>query len=677
MTNRFDFSVSPGTVYIVGAGPGAPDLIAVRGRDIIAQADLILYADSLVEASVAELARKPDARIVASSGLHLGEIMDLMVETAQNGGVVARIHSGDPALYGATHEQMAHLEDHGIPYEIVPGITAAFAAAALLKTELTVPDVVQTIILTRTAGRTTMPAGEDLRTLAASGASLAIYLSVTRTRHVVDDLLASGAYDETTPVAVLHKVTWPDESWVTGVLGDIAEKVRQAKYTKHALILVSPALDPALKGDERRTSSHLYDASYTHRFRRAADTDRTKERQEAAQQDPSIVAGEKHLKNADSRVDEVPRGTGVLAVTRRGSQLASQLSVELDAGSLVPEKFGTHSGNGSGEKEAWHGTYAGSVLNAVQSAWSRYERLVLIMPTGIAVRAIGPLLTHKTVDPCVICLDEQGRSVIPLLGGHQAGANRLAEKIAHITGGHAAITTASDLQDKPALDLLGKEIGWTIAPQSALTHASAVLVNDEMVGVVVDLAAGENGQVNKLADQICQQAENLSLLENLDELDLDTFAAGIIISDRKLSAHHQHLLAKSVLYRPQTLVAGMGCRRGVDEEELQEALLTTLSDANLVPESLSTLATVDLKADEAGLQTLAHRMGLPLKIVESDELRALNPTDFSPSAAQEKLGLPGVAEPCAQLVSQGRLVVSKQAFERCTVAVAGVVGNSS
>ncbi|MBI1878438.1 MAG: precorrin-4 C(11)-methyltransferase, partial [Chloroflexi bacterium] len=130
---------SPGTVYFIGAGPGAPDLITVRGRDIIAQADLILYADSLVEESVAGLARRPDARIVGSSGLHLEQILALMVETAQGGGVVARIHSGDPALYGATHEQMAHLKDHAIPYEVVPGVTAAFAAAARLKVELTIP----------------------------------------------------------------------------------------------------------------------------------------------------------------------------------------------------------------------------------------------------------------------------------------------------------------------------------------------------------------------------------------------------------------------------------------------------------------------------------------------------------------------------------------------------------
>src|SRR5262245_27884697 len=235
MTQRF--SPKPGTIYFIGAGPGAPDLITVRAQEIIAQADLILYADSLVEESVAALGRKPEVKIVPSSGLHLEQILSLIVEIAQAGGIVARVHSGDPALYGATHEQMAYLEDYQIPYEVVPGVTAAFAVAAHFKTELTVPDVVQTIILTRTAGRTTMPEGEALRTLAAPGASLAIYLSISRIRQVVDELLAGGGYSPETPVVVAHKATWPDESYATGTLADIVEKVKEAGYTKHALIL--------------------------------------------------------------------------------------------------------------------------------------------------------------------------------------------------------------------------------------------------------------------------------------------------------------------------------------------------------------------------------------------------------------------------------------------------------
>jgi precorrin-4/cobalt-precorrin-4 C11-methyltransferase len=262
------YVVSPGTVYFVGAGPGAPDLITVRGRDIIAQADLVLYADSLVEEEVAQLAQKPSARLLGSSGMHLEQVIGLMVEAARSGHVIARVHSGDPSLYGAVHEQLGTLDDHGVPYEIVPGVTAAFALAARLNVELTVPDLVQTIILTRAAGRVPMPPAEQLVSLAAHGASLAIYLGVTRLRRVVDELLTGGAYTPETPVVVAHRVSWPDESIVVGTLATIVAQVKAAGYTRQALILVSPALDPALKGAARRTSSHLYDKTYTHRFRR-------------------------------------------------------------------------------------------------------------------------------------------------------------------------------------------------------------------------------------------------------------------------------------------------------------------------------------------------------------------------------------------------------------------------
>lgn len=674
MTN-FSYTPQSGTVYFIGAGPGAPDLITVRGRDIIAQADLILYADSLVEESVAGLARKPEARIVGSSGLHLEQILALMVETAQTGGVVARIHSGDPALYGATHEQMAYLEDHAVPYEVVPGVTAAFAAAARLKVELTIPDLVQTIILTRTAGRTTMPAGEDLRALAAPGASLAIYLSISRIRHVVDDLLAGGGYRPETPVAVFHKVTWPDESYLVGTLADIAEKVRAAGFTKHALILVSPALEASLKGSERRTSSHLYDKSYTHRFRKAEDFQRGKERREAQSLPAGLVAGEKHLGSRLTRSETV-----VIAVTRRGSELAARLAGELKADLKIPVKHSGFLVSDFGLKEQSKienlavGTqakskiaYPDSALAEVRRCWPRYGQLILVMPTGVAVRAIAPLLGHKASDPAVVCLDEAGQSVIPLLGGHQAGANDLVRRIAEITGGYAAITTASDVQGKPALDLLGQAEGWRIDPASALTHASASLVNDEAVGVYLDPA------LTALRSQLLEglgQTDTITFVETLDELDVDAYAAGLIVSHRLLSDHHRHLLGKSVLYRPPVLIAGLGCKRGVPASELREALETTLSEAGLALESLTMLATVDLKADEVGLQEVAAALGVPLQIVESARLAQLEPAGFSPSAAQEKFDLPGVAEPCAMLVAGGELLVPKRSFARCTVAVA-------
>ena len=299
------------------------------------------------------------------------------------------------------------------------------------------------------------------------------------------------------------------------------------------------------------------------------------------------------------------------------------------------------------------------------------------MPTGVAVRAISPLLGHKSSDPAVVCLDEAGQSVIPLLGGHQAGANDLSRQIANLTGGHAAITTASDVQGKPALDTPpypplkrgGSKGEVNIASGSALTYASACLVNDDPIGFYVDPALPT---LHQLVTRWLSSAGNITLVNSLDDLDLDAYAAGLIFTHRAISPHHLHLLSKSVLYRPAVLVAGLGCKRGVPVDELRNALNTTFQDADLSLESLAQLATVDLKADEPSLRELAVELNVPLKIIRSADLKKLEPASFSPSAAHEKFDLPGVAEPCAVLAAgaNGEIIVPKRAFKSCTVAVA-------
>ncbi|MCX6047819.1 MAG: precorrin-4 C(11)-methyltransferase [Chloroflexi bacterium] len=246
-------------LYFIGAGPGAPDLITLRGQQLIARADLILYADSLVMAEIVQWA-KPGAQIVPTADLHLDQIMPLMIDAAQQGKLVARVHSGDPALYGAIHEQMVRLREREIAYAIVPGVSAVFAAAAALGVELTIPELTQTVICTRISGRaSSVPEREELAGLAAHGASLALFLSITKARQVQETLLTG--YAPETPVAVLHRISWPDEQIVQCTLDKLAETVRQAGFTRQALILISPAL---AAGDVR---SKLYTANYRHRFR--------------------------------------------------------------------------------------------------------------------------------------------------------------------------------------------------------------------------------------------------------------------------------------------------------------------------------------------------------------------------------------------------------------------------
>ncbi len=248
------------TVHFIGAGPGAPDLITIRGRDLIARAPVVLYAGSLVPKEVVACAPE-GARVIDTAPLTLDEIM-AEIETAHGSGKdVARVHSGDPSLYGAIGEQIRRLEALGIDYTITPGVPAFAAAAAALGRELTLPEVSQTVILTRTAMKASaMPEGEELAKLGASGATLAVHLSVRNLRRVVEDL--TPHYGADCPVAVVYRASWPDQVIVRGTLADIRGKVRAAKITRTALILVGRVLDNADFSD-----SKLYAPDHVHVLR--------------------------------------------------------------------------------------------------------------------------------------------------------------------------------------------------------------------------------------------------------------------------------------------------------------------------------------------------------------------------------------------------------------------------
>lgn len=248
------------TVHFIGAGPGAPDLITVRGLKLIQAAPVVLYAGSLVpEAVIAEA--PSDALILDTAPMHLDQIIDEMQKAHADGKDVARVHSGDPSLYGAVAEQMRKLDALGIDYEVTPGVSAYAATSAALKKELTLPDVAQTVILTRTAVRSSsMPNGEDLDTLGKTGATLAIHLSVNNLAHVQRTLIPH--YGEDCPVVVAYRVSWPDEMFIYGTLGDIREKVKASGVTRTALIMVGRVL-----GTDNFDDSRLYAADHHHVLR--------------------------------------------------------------------------------------------------------------------------------------------------------------------------------------------------------------------------------------------------------------------------------------------------------------------------------------------------------------------------------------------------------------------------
>ena len=254
-----DQSPTRGKVYFIGAGPGAPDLITLRGAEIIRSAACIIYAGSLVNVALFERCQAP---LHDSSTLHLDQIVELMVTTCRNGGDVARVHTGDPSLYGAIKEQMVRLDEEGIGWEIVPGVTSAFGVAAALGVELTMPEVTQSLIVTRRGGRTPVPELESLPRLASHQATLMIYLSVTMIDEVVDELL-QGGYQKSTPVAVVMRASWPDQKVVRGSLADIGEKVKQARITKTAIICVGRVFGES----PFKKASKLYDKQFSHSLR--------------------------------------------------------------------------------------------------------------------------------------------------------------------------------------------------------------------------------------------------------------------------------------------------------------------------------------------------------------------------------------------------------------------------
>ncbi|MGQ9920674.1 MAG: precorrin-4 C(11)-methyltransferase [Desulfobacca sp.] len=254
MTERFP-------ILFVGAGPGDPELITVKGQRALAQADLILYTGSLVPEALLTHAR-PGVMRVDTASLDLEDIVRRLIAGYEAGQRVVRLHTGDPSLYSAIQEQIALLRQAQVPYQVIPGVTAGAAAAAALGQELTIPGITQTVIYTRMAGRTPVPAAESLESLASHGATLVIYLS----SHLLEQLVASliPQYGPETPAVVVYRASWPDEMIIRGTLATIAQQVQAAGIRRQALILVGRALAPA---EGQATRSKLYDAAFSHGYR--------------------------------------------------------------------------------------------------------------------------------------------------------------------------------------------------------------------------------------------------------------------------------------------------------------------------------------------------------------------------------------------------------------------------
>ena len=402
-------------VHFVGAGPGAPDLITLRGAELLKSADVVIYAGSLVNPKLLALC-KDGCVICNSATMTLDEVLSAMLDAEAARKNTVRLHTGDPSLYGAMREQMDALSERGIPYDVTPGVSSLFGAAAALGAEFTLPGVSQSLIVTRLAGRTDVPERERLRELARHGASMAIFLSAGLLRGVQSELLAGGLGADT-PAAIVYKATWPEEASIRCTVGTLAEAGAAARIHKTALVFVGGFLDAPYE------KSRLYDGAFSTAYRRGSD------------------GGE----------------IAYLSFTERGRALAERLQAAL-GGEAACTRDGI------------------TLKNWTAAHFPTARALVYVGAAGIAVRAAAPYLTSKAGDPAVIAVDEGGSFVIPLASGHLGGANALARRIAALCGATPVVTTATDIHGVFAVDEWARVQGCAIVGTEHIKEISGELL---------------------------------------------------------------------------------------------------------------------------------------------------------------------------------------------------------
>ena len=367
-----------------------------------------------------------------------------------------------------------------------------------------------------------------------------------------------------------------------------------------------------------------------------------------------------------------PTQTAIIAVSRPGAALARRLAPSITDATLYLER--RTSGNRPGNDV--HRYYDLPLRPVIQDLFSRYGALVVFLPIGATVRLLAPALGSKTQDPAVVCVDDAGRYAVSVLSGHVGGADALAHRVADAIGAQAVVTSASDALDVTAIDLVGRDAGWRIeATPTDLTRAAAAVVNRDPVALWIDPEVGVSWPDG------APLSASIFSVTYLSDVQDRRYAAALIVSDRLFALETGRPL---VTYRPPTLVAGVGCRRGVSEDHLRELLLHTLEEHGLAAMSLAKIATADIKADEPGIIALAESLSLPIETYDGARLNAVadaaaagrsasglhRPTA---SAAYDLLGVFGVAEPAAMLASGADgVIVPRVKSDRATIAVARI-----
>lgn len=627
-------------VHFVGAGPGACDLITVRGMNRIKEADVIIYAGSLVNPGLLSYA-KADCKIYNSAHMTLDAVVDVMREAEAAGKGTVRLHTGDPSVYGAIREQMDLLDEYGIAYDVCPGVSAVFGAAASLACEYTLPDVTQTLILTRAEGKTPVPEKENLRSLAAHRASLVLYLSSGLARKVRQELLIGG-YAEDTPVAVVYKATWPEEKIIRTTLAKLPEDMEAAGITKTALIIVSPALGSIYE------KSKLYDAAFATEYRGATEI--------------ALPAGIRRVL--------------LITCSVRGYATMQKLAKKLEniSGAEIIAKVKCEALPEVSMKE--------TVKACVDEYFEQVDAIVFVTASGIAVRSVAEHLTHKSKDPAIVCMDECGKHVISLVSGHAGGANALTQMLADVMWATPVITTATDVEGRFSIDDYAREhnlvvTDWAkakaISAKVLAAGAEPVWIEEPVVAQGEEKGACEIRKEQKSTGTDVGEIENDGCENEIGVQKLQIGSHQVVITPQDVSVD-----AQTLQLIPRCIVAGVGCKKGIPVDKIEHAVQDAFAKAGLRMEALCAVVSIDLKKEEAGLLEFCETRNVPFETYTAEELQAVSGTF---SASEFVTGVTGVDNVCERSAvkyasehgaNDGELLLRKQAQDGVTVALAYV-----
>ncbi len=596
--------------YFVGAGPGAPDLITVRGLRLLQEADVIIYAGSLVNPALLEN-RKPGCTVHNSARMTLEEVLDVMRGAEADQKMIVRLHTGDPCIYGAVREQMDALDEMGIAYESCPGVSAFCGAAAALNLEYTLPDVSQSVILTRAAGRTPVPERESIASFAQHRATMVIFLSAGLLKELSGQLIAGG-YPAETPAAIIYKATWPDEKSCMCTVETLALTAERYGITKTALIIVGEAVTHA---DYQR--SQLYHPAFETEFRK--------------------VCG------------EMKKEIAILSFTERGLALARKMRDVLSEDNEVvlyvkSELMYECRGDAVFIEDSLHDWCA--------EVFPRAALIIFVGAAGIAVRTIAPFLVSKTEDPAVLAADENGNYIISLLSGHAGGGNAWTRHLAEKLGADPVITTASDVGGKLAIDVWAQKNHLYLTDAEAAKRIAARIVNGERVpfyceGRVTGQIPPELIWMNPDDADEGQTGGGKTGTENPvketagggNEGQIDT----VLVSVRDD-------IRGNLLLVPRAVILGVGCKKGKPFPEIRDFVYRLLREQRVSPKSICCIASADLKSEEAGLIRLAEELSVPFRTFSAETLQSV-PGKYSASGfVRERTGTDNVCERAAMAV---------------------------